>query len=281
MTRPYRRIQRVPLAPFCVLLGSGFLASCSVLENAILPPLQEALGSIKDTIEPPPPPAPRASRTARHATSPPASERPQARTQSAVTQEQGRCHDVPSCERLLRKLTEGPDRSWIARPDTPEGLLTGVRMFAFRTLRPKLTCAELGLALEQLRGVPAALRPPPPGSSPEDIARTNRLAAEVHDELRAENEARCRAASAPPARPAAPPPNASDSQKPAPGQPPVTTHPPSVTTQPPPSPPQVTTQPPASGQPTITTQPPASSPPVQPQPQVTIPGQPQGRPEKQ
>jgi hypothetical protein len=43
----------------------------------------------------------------------------------------------------------------------------------------------------------------------------------------------------------------------------------------------VTTQPPASGQPTITTQPPASSPPVQPQPQVTIPGQPQRLPEKQ
>jgi hypothetical protein len=174
---------------------------------------------------------------------------------------------VPSCETLLRKMTEGPDRSWINRTDSAETLLTGVRMFAFRTLRPKLTCLELSVALEQLRGVPAALRPPPAGSSPEDIARTTRLAAEVHDELRAENEARCRAAtSPPPSRPPAP--------SPTPSQPPPS--PP-----PPPAQPPVTTQPPAPSQPTAPTQPPPAPPQPQQQPRVTIPDQPERPPEKQ
>jgi hypothetical protein len=235
----------MPLAPFCVLLGSGFLASCSVVEKEILLPVHDALVSIKDTVEPPPPPR----RVAKATPAPPAAPRPEPRAQ-APAPDPNRCHDVPSCETLLRKMTEGADRSWIARSETPEGLLTGVRMFAYRTLRPKLTCAELATALEQLRGVPAALRPPPRGSSPEDIARTTRLAAEVADELRAENEARCRAAVAPPARPPAPPP--------APAQPP--------------SQPTITIQPPAQPAPA---QPPAAPAPAQPQPQVIIPGQPQ------
>lgn len=271
MTRPYRGMQRVrvPLAPLCVLLGSGLLASCglekslpsgSIKDAAVS--INEAVVSIADAIAPPAPP--RVTKAPGSAPSTP--RRPQTRAQASVVAEPGRCHDVPSCETLLRKMTEGPDRSWIDRTDTPETLLTGVRMFAFRTLRPKLTCPELSVALEQLRGVPAALRPPPAGSSPEDIARTTRLAAEVHDELRAENETRCRAASSPPpSRPPAPPP--------APSQPPVTIQPP------PPSQPPVTTQPPAPSQPTITIQPPPA--PAQPQPRVTIPDQPERPPEKQ
>jgi hypothetical protein len=248
----------MPLAPFCVLLGSGFLASCSIVENEILLPVHDALVSIKDTVEPPPP----RRRVAKVTPAPPAAPRPEPRAQ-APAPDPNRCHDVPSCETLLRKMTEGADRSWIARSETPQGLLTGVRMFAYRTLRPKLTCAELGTALEQLRGVPAALRPPPAGSSPEDIARTTRLAAEVADELRAENEARCRAAAAPPARPPAPPP--------APAQPSTSTQPPSQ--------PTITIQPPAQPAPA---QPPAQPAPAQPQPQVIIPGQPQqGQGQKQ
>ena len=256
MTRQYRGLQRVPLAPLCVLLGSGLLASCG-LEKSLpsgsikdaAQSINEAAVSIADAIAPPAPP--RVTKAPGSAPSTP--RQPQPRAQASVAAQPGRCRDVPSCETLLRKMTEGPDRSWIDRTDTPEALLTGVRMFAFRTLRPKLTCPELGVALEQLRGVPAALRPPPAGSSPEDIARTTRLAAEVHDELRAENEARCRAASSPPSRPPAPPP--------APSQPPVTT------------------QPPAPSQPTITIQPPPA--PAQPQPRVTIPDQPERPPEKQ
>jgi hypothetical protein len=276
--KQYRRIQRVSVAPLCVLLASGCLASCGVLEQEIFPPIHEALGSIKDTIGPPPP---RPRRTVKRAAAPsPAPPRaPQPRAQAAVHQAPDRCHDVPSCETMLRSMTETADRSWISRPETPQGLLTGVRMFAFRTLRPKLTCAELGIALEQLRGVPAALRPPPAGSTPEDIARTTRLAAEVHDELRAENENRCKTAAAPPAKPPAPPP-VREPQQPAPAQAPAKDQP-AVTTQPTAGKPSVSTEPPAASGPAVTTQPPASPAPGQPKPQVIIPGQPQGQPEKQ
>jgi hypothetical protein len=280
-------MQRVPLVPLCVLLGSGLLASCG-LEKSLpsgsikdaAESINDAVSSIADAIAPPARP-----RVTKGPGAPSTPRRPQTRAQASVVAEPGRCHDVPSCETLLRKMTEGPDRSWIDRTDSPEALLTGVRMFAFRTLRPKLTCLELSVALEQLRGVPAALRPPPAGSSPEDIARTTRLAAEVHDELRAENEARCKAAtSPPPSRPPAPPPAAREPQRPEPSQPPPSPPPalaqPPVTTQPPPpSQPPVTTQPPAPNQPTITIQPPPAPP--QPQPRVTIPDQPERPPEKQ
>ncbi len=259
MMRQYRRIERVRLALACVLLGPGLLAGCG-LEK----PINDTLASIKDTFDGPPPP-----RTAAAAPSPRA---PKPRAQAATAQS-GRCHDVPSCETMLRKMTEGSDRSWISQSETPEGLLTGVRMFALRTLRPKLTCDELGSALEQLRGVPAALRPAPAGSTPEDIARTNRLAAEVHDELRAENEARCRGAATPSSRPPAPAPQPAPAQPPASGQPAAPKQPSSTTQPPAPSQPTITTQPPAQGQPTITTQPP----PAQQKPQVTIPDQPQGK----
>jgi hypothetical protein len=245
--RQYRRIERVRLALVCVLLGPGLLAGCG-LEK----PIEDALASIKDSFDGPPPP--------RAAAAIPSPRRPKPRAESATAQA-GRCHDVPSCETMLRKMTDGSDRSWITRPETPEGLLTGVRMFALRTLRPKLTCDELGAALEQLRGVPAALRPPPAGSSPEDITRTTRLAAEVHDELRAENEARCRGPATPSSRPPAPAPQPAPAQPPASGQPAA------------PKQPSTTTQPQAPSQPTVTTQPPAA-----PQkPQVTIPDQPQGK----
>ena len=263
MTRQYRGMQRVPLVPLCILLGSGLLASCGLEKSLPRGSIKDAAESINDAVTSiadaiAPPARPRVTKAPGAPSTP---RRPQAQAQGSVVAEPGRCHDVPSCETLLRKMTEGPDRSWIDRTDSPEALLTGVRMFAFRTLRPKLTCLELSVALEQLRAVPAALRPPPAGGSPEDIARTTRLAAEVHDELRAENEARCKAATSPPPSP-----------PPAPAQPPVTT-------QPPPSQPPVTTQPPAPNQPTITLQPPPAPP--QPQPRVTIPDQPERPPEKQ
>jgi hypothetical protein len=254
MTRPYRRLQRAPLASMCVLLGSGLLNGCGPELNAIETTVRGALTTVAETIDPQPP---RVAMREPGAAARPArpKSRPQPSAQANVTSEPGRCHDVQSCENLLRSLTENPDRSWITRTETPEALLTSVRMFAFRTLRPKLSCPELGAALEQMRGVPAALRPPPPRSSPEDVARANRLAAEVADDLRAEQEARCRAAAAPPPpKPAAPAP----AQPAPPSQPPAATQPPS--------------QPPASAPPTITTQPPAA--PSGP-PQVTIPDVPE------
>jgi hypothetical protein len=107
------------------------------------------------------------------------------------------------------------------RAETPEELLTGVRIFAYRALRRRLSCDELGVALQQLAAVPTSLRTPPSGSTQQEIERASRLAAEVQGELSSEKGNRCAAAPAaprsPPQRsaPAAPPPATPPVQPPA------------------------------------------------------------------
>jgi hypothetical protein len=269
MTRRCWGIRRMPLASLCWLVGPALLAGCAWERGE--PPR----GSIKDPIA-------RASTGAAKdmTASPPAKQlQPQPRAQAPQPQQPRTCHDVPSCEALLRELIEGADRSWIARSETPEGLLTGVRMFAFRTLRPRLTCGELAVAMRQLRSVPEALRPAPAGSSPEDVVRATRLAAEVHDELRAESDARCRSASPPPDRPARPPASVPPAA-PAPAQPqppPAASTPPAAPAPGQPQPPPAASAPPAAPAPG---QPPTSPTPGQPDAQPT-PAQPERRPEQQ
>jgi hypothetical protein len=251
MTRQCCGIRRVPLASLCWLVGPALLAGCAWERS------ESPRGSIKDPIA-------RASTAtaARNVAAAAPAKQPQPRAQAPQPQDPRTCHDVPSCEALLLELTESADRSWIARPETLEGLLTGVRMFAFRTLRPQLTCGELAVAMQQLRSVPDALRSAPVGSRPEDVVRATRLAAEVHEELRAENDARCRAASPPPDRTARPPAASAPPAAPAPVQP-----------QPPPA----ATAPPVAPAPA---QPPTSPTPGQPDAQPT-PAQPERRPEQQ
>jgi hypothetical protein len=110
------------------------------------------------------------------------------------------CQDLQACQAQLRVLVESPDRRWMQRAETPEEVLTGVRIFAYRALRRRLSCDELGVALQQLTAVPTTLRTPPSGSTPQEIERASRLAAEVQGELSSEKGNRCAA----PARPAAP-----------------------------------------------------------------------------
>jgi hypothetical protein len=180
-------------------------------------------GSIKDPIA-------RASTAtaARNVAAAAPAKQPQPRAQAPQPQDPRTCHDVPSCEALLLQLT----------------------------------CGELAVAMQQLRSVPDALRSAPVGSRPEDVVRATRLAAEVHEELRAENDARCRAASPPPDRTARPPAASAPPAAPAPVQP-----------QPPPA----ATAPPVAPAPA---QPPTSPTPGQPDAQPT-PAQPERRPEQQ
>jgi hypothetical protein len=189
-----------------LLIGGSLLAGCAWRG------VEPVRGSIKDSVAATTPAigAPRAR---------------QPRAQNALA-DPNACHDVRSCEELLRVRVEGADRSWIGRPETPQALLTGVRMFAYRQLRPRMTCSELAAALRELSSVPSALQTPPAGSKPEDVTRALGLAAKVHDELRAERDARCKIAAPPPRQPEAQPP-ASQPQAapPTPAQPPSSTQP--------------------------------------------------------
>ena len=211
------------VAPLCVLLGAGGLWGCAWRDE---PPG----ASIKDRA----PAATRRLPTKGATTARP----PQPRQQAAPAQDGRGCQDVQACEAQLRALVERRDRAWMRRPETPAEVLTGVRMFAFRALRPQLTCGELDVALEQLAAVPTALRTPPPDSRPEEVARATRLAAEVHSELGAEKETRCAAAPTRTRQPERSPPASPPQAPPAP-PPPASSEPaqPQPQPQPPPAPP--------------------------------------------
>jgi hypothetical protein len=143
------------------------------------------------------------------------------RMQSATVAATAGCRDAAACDGLLRTLVEGRDRSWILGPPTPQAHVSGVRMFAYRALRPRLTCGELAVGIEEMRSVPNALATKPAGTTTGDVERALDLAARVQEELRTERESRCRTAPAP--------------DQPQPQPPPASPAPRSGAVQPPPA----------------------------------------------
>lgn len=121
------------------------------------------------------------------------------------------CRDTAACDSLLRTLVESRDRSWILGPPTPQAHVSGVRMFAYRSLRDRLSCGELSVGVEEMRSVPGVLATAPAGTTVADVQRAVALAAAVQGELTAEQDRRCKGSPAtvreasPPAPPAAPP----------------------------------------------------------------------------
>jgi len=233
MTRPWCRAWRVPLTALLMLSGSLLAGCASHYETRRL--------SIKDTVAMPP------TASAPRETAAPHPMPRQQRAQSVQIDGGEGCRDVQSCDGLLRALVESRDRSWIIRPPTPQAQVTGVRMLAYRVLRPRLTCGELAVGIEELRSAPNALATPPTGSNPEEVAGAIALAAKVQEELRAERDARCKPALPPAEQPQPPPAQTPPPSSSAPGQPqaPATT-----SGQPSGSSPQGQPQsPPATGQP--------------------------------
>jgi hypothetical protein len=96
-----------------------------------------------------------------------------------------------TCAALFRAMIDSPDRAWIRERDTPARLATGVRIYAYRTLRPRLTCEELSLGIKDVIQAAAALSYPVEGFASEQLTRLQIVAAQVETELRAERKARC------------------------------------------------------------------------------------------
>jgi len=82
-------------------------------------------------------------------------------------------------------------RRWIKQPVTPKAYATGVRMFAYRDARARLSCAELMLGRREAAGVRASLRSPGTGLSPAQISRGLLLAGDVGQDLQREHRRRC------------------------------------------------------------------------------------------
>jgi hypothetical protein len=84
-------------------------------------------------------------------------------------------------------------RSWVREAPTPKAHASGVRLFAFRSTKAELSCAELVHGREEAEAAPKALKGQQ-GLSPAQISRASLFAAEVGKELGAEiRKRRCRA----------------------------------------------------------------------------------------
>jgi hypothetical protein len=94
----------------------------------------------------------------------------------------------------LKGLLADKSRKWVKEPATTGSYATGVRLFAFKMEKPRLTCDELALGRREADNAPGALRGPSgQGLSPATISRGVMFASEVSKELSREAQKRCRA----------------------------------------------------------------------------------------
>lgn len=202
MLRMSCRGRLAPNAAFCVLPLAAWLAGCVPSRQdtqvvAIRGPIgpASAVASSITVVEPKKP-------ARKIAAAVPKQPRPQP---PAPSGEAG-CGDADSCATLLRAMVDAPDRAWIKEREPPARLASGVRMFAYRALRKRLTCPELNAALEDVAAAAKTLDGPVAGFPPDHLRRVRNLASQVDAELRAERLGRCEISLQPPAPPSAAPP---------------------------------------------------------------------------
>ena len=94
------------------------------------------------------------------------------------------CGNPEACAAWLRKAVKSPNRDWVGKLQSPDAYGNGTRLFAYRMLRKKLSCGELGLALGELGTASNTLHS-------ERHARARKLATDVTAELQAERTRRC------------------------------------------------------------------------------------------
>jgi len=140
-----------------------------------------------------PPTKPKQNITAARKQSPtaPAEKQPVAR--QAAGQDEASCVSVENCASVLKAMVASPDRSWVHRPAAPTVLANGVRLFAYRALRPRLDCDELAAALTELETAVHTFGNPLAGLQPEQMHRVRNLSIQVGGELHDERARRCAA----------------------------------------------------------------------------------------
>jgi hypothetical protein len=194
-------------ACLCRVGSTCLLAAAVLLAGCVRYPPQTygylpATASIKDSWEtevrpePPAPARPRPRvRTAR-VERPLAPEPPRAPARPDVPRAPGGqldCGSDAACLSQLRALIDDPERRWIGSPLPPAEYARGVRLFAYRVLRARLTCSELVVALAEIEAARKPLSGTVAGITPAQAARARMLSDEVEAELRAERAARCNA----------------------------------------------------------------------------------------
>ena len=101
-------------------------------------------------------------------------------------------HCIDQRQAALRILQADKTRGWIKQPATAATYATGVRLFAFKTEKTRLTCDELGLGRREADGAPGILRSAQArGLTPAQVSRGLMFASEVGKELDRERQRRC------------------------------------------------------------------------------------------
>jgi hypothetical protein len=109
----------------------------------------------------------------------------------AASQDEASCVSVENCASVLKAMVASPDRSWVHRPAAPTVLANGVRLFAYRALRPRLDCGELAAALTEVETAAHTFGHPLAGLQPEQMQRVKSLSIAVGGELQDERTRRC------------------------------------------------------------------------------------------
>jgi hypothetical protein len=109
----------------------------------------------------------------------------------AAGRDEAGCVSVENCASVLKAMVASPDRSGAHRPAAPDVLANGVRLFAYRALRPKFACSELATALSEVGAAARTFSGPVANLRPEQIRRVRSLSVEVGRELQAERARRC------------------------------------------------------------------------------------------
>jgi hypothetical protein len=116
----------------------------------------------------------------------------------APTADFGCVDDSKQCieqrQAALRQLQADRSRAWVRQPASVNSYATGVRLFAFKTEKTRLTCDEIGVGRREADGAPGVLRgPQAQGLQPAIVSRGIMFAGEVSKELTREAQRRCRA----------------------------------------------------------------------------------------
>jgi len=101
-------------------------------------------------------------------------------------------HCIGERQAALKSLVGDPGRSWVKEKPDAAAYASGVRLFAFKTKKKELSCAELEIARREAEHAPAVLRAPGNGLSTAQVARGVILAGEIGREMTREHGRRCK-----------------------------------------------------------------------------------------
>jgi hypothetical protein len=103
--------------------------------------------------------------------------------------------DSPACiaerQATMKAMLADPSRSWVSQRPDAAAYASGVRLFAFKTKKKELSCAELQAGKREADAGPAVLRTPGNGLTHSQVSRGVILAGEVSRELGRELSRRC------------------------------------------------------------------------------------------